>query len=179
MAKEKAPAKEAVNSEEELQKPKKKLPIKVIIIVLLVVLMEVGTILFMKMSSKPEAVEGDTTAIDQTAELPEAPESELMIVEDMSVDNWTTGKTKYLVNFSVAIKVDDSLKEKLTEKIAKHSSEIKQIFSQIVGEAEPHLLKDAKKEVISRKMKTELEAIIGDGVVKELLIPSWSSMPVE
>ncbi len=178
MAKEKAEAKDQANAD-ELQNAKKKLPIKVIIIVLLVVVMEVGTIMFMKMSNKPETVEGDTTAIDQTAVIPEVAESEVMLVEDMSVDNWTTGKTKYIVNFSAAVKVEDAMKEKLAAKIAQHNSEIRQNFNEIIGQAEPALLKDPKREVLIGQMKAQLEAIVGEGIIKELLIPSWSSMPVE
>ena len=174
-------AKEQKNAEgnEDLQTPKKKLPIKVIIIVLLVVVMEVGTILFFKMSNKPDEVEGDTAPIDPTAKIVEAAESELMVVEDISVDNWTTGKTKYIVNFSVAIKVENAVKDKMTEKLTQHQSEIKQILGKIVGKAEPSMLKDPERIVIARQMKAELDAIVGEDVIVELLIPTWSAMPVE
>ncbi len=178
MAKEEK-AQKNTEGNEDLQTPKKKLPIKVIIIVLAVVLMEVGTILFFKMSNKPEEVEGDTAPIDPTAKIVEAAESELMVVEDLSVDNWTTGKTKYIVNFSVAIKVENAVKEKMTEKLTQHQSEIKQILGQIVGKAEPSMLKDPERIIIARQMKAELDAIIGEDVIVELLIPTWSAMPVE
>ena len=164
---------------DELQTPKKKLPIKVILIVLVVVLMEVGTILFFKMSNKPDEVEGETAPIDPTAKIVEAAESELTVVEGQNVDNWTTGKTKYIINFSVAIKVENALTEKMTEKLAQHKSEIMQTLSQIVGKAEPSLLKDPELIVIKRQMKAELDAIIGEDVIVELIIPIWSAMPVE
>ncbi|MBN2063933.1 MAG: hypothetical protein JW745_03945, partial [Sedimentisphaerales bacterium] len=112
--------KEPEKAAEDLQKTKKKLPIKVIIIVAAVLVMEVGTILFMKSMNKPEVVEGDTAAIDQTAVIPSIAESEIVIVDEMSVDNWTTGKIKYVVNFSAAIKVEDGVKDAVIAKIAQH-----------------------------------------------------------
>lgn len=178
MAKEEKTNKDAENNE-ELQTPKKKLPIKVIIIVLLVMLMEVGTILFFKMSGNPDEVEGDTAPIDPTEKIVQAEESELSVVADLSVDNWTTGKTKYIVSFSVAIKVENALKEKMQEKLSQHQSEIMQIFNKIVGKAEPSMLKDPERTVIARQMKAELDAIVGEEVIVELLIPTWSAMPVE
>ncbi len=171
--------KEPEKAADDLQKTKKKLPIKVIIIVVAVLLMEVGTILFMKSMNKPEVVEGDTAAIDQTAVVPSIAESEIVIVEDMSVDNWTTGKIKYVVNFSAAIKVEDGVKDAVIAKIAQHKNEIMQIFGRVIGSAEPAALKDAKREQISRQMLAELERIIGEGFIKSLIIPTWSAMPID
>ncbi len=178
MAKEKPPVKETAKAD-ELQTQKKKLPIKVIIIVLLVVVMEVSTVLIMKMTTKPDVVEGDTPLIDQTAVIPEVAQSEVLLVEDMSVDNWTTGKTKFIISYSASVKVEDAMKEKIAAKITQHNGEIRQGFSHIIGQAEPALLKDPKREVIIRNMKAQLESIVGEGVIKDLIIFSWSAMPVE
>ena len=179
MAKEEKAQKKEADKNEDLQTPKKKLPIKIIIIVLVAMILEAGVLMVVMKSGDPEEVEGDTAPIDPTAKIVDAPESELMVVDDLNVDNWTTGKTKYVVNFSVAIKVDDALKEKMTEKLTQHQSEIKQILGKIVGKAEPAMLKDPERIVIARQMKAELDAIIGEEVIIELIIPTWSAMPVE
>lgn len=178
MAKEKEAKKEPEKAQ-DLQKTKKKLPIKVIIIVVGVMIMEIATVYIVKMTNKPDEVEGETSPIDQTAVVPAVVESEVVVVEEMAVDNWTTGKTKYIVNFSAVLKVEDGVKEAVTAKVAQHKNEIMAVFRKIVGKAEPAMLKDPRTEVVSQQMRAELELIIGEGMIKDFIIPSWSAMPIE
>ncbi len=157
------------------QKPKGKLPMKTIIIILGVLLLEGGTIsMFTILKGDPKPAEA-TSPIEGTADEPIKPMCEITLAENFSVDNYTRGKSKIVVTMNVAAKVDEAHQEKVVKKIEASKAEIKDGIRELVSMAQPDQVRDSKKQVIKREIKACVEEIIGEGMIEEVLISNWQT----
>lgn len=162
-------------AEADEQKPKGKLPMKTIIIILGVLLLEGGTIsmfTILKGDPKPAAA---TSPIEGTAAEPTKPMFEVSLAENFSVDNYTRGKSKLVVTMNVTAKADESQKENLTKKVEASKSEIKDGIRALISMAQPDEVRDPKLQVIKREIKSCIEEIIGEGMIEEVLISEWQT----
>ncbi len=158
----------------EVQKPKSKLPIKAILIVLGVILLEAGTVTFFKVINKPKVSEG-SSAIEDNKDLPNEDIVEVVLVEQQSVDNYTGSNTKYVVTLDVVAKVKSENQEKLTGQIGKHSKEIMNSVREVISGAQLVEIKDPHTEVIRRSILSRVEEIIGDGMIESIMTPAFTS----
>jgi len=167
---------EAVEKKDkEVQKDKPKLPIKTILIVLGVLLLEGVTIsLFVVVKGEPAPAVA-TNPIEQTQQAPSETLAEVLLIEDASVDNYVGGKTKIIVTLQVAAKVEVANKDKLDAKVKEHKNEIMNTVRVVVSSAKPTEIRDPKIQVIKRQMQVEIEKTIGEGLIKEILLPVWTT----
>jgi flagellar basal body-associated protein FliL len=160
----------------EVQKDKPKLPIKTILIVLGVLLLEGGTIsLFFVVKGGKPLPAAATDPIEQTQQSPSENLAEVVLIEDASVDNYVGGKTKIIVTLQVAAKVEIANKDKLDAKVKEHKNEIMNTIRVVVSSAKPTEIRDPKIQVIKRQMHVEIEKIIGEELIKEVLLPVWTT----
>lgn len=171
-------AEEALATAEE-QKPKSKLPLKMILIVGGVLLLEGAMVsMFWVMKGGPEPAEA-TSPIENTQEIPSKGFAEVVLAESFQVDNYMKGRTRTMVTLEVYARVEKKKFDELTELAEAHSKELRDRIRTLVSSAQPNDLKDPNLEVIKRMIKDAVEKIIGEGFVNEILLPKWSSVTVE
>ncbi|MBN1846412.1 MAG: hypothetical protein JW810_12055 [Sedimentisphaerales bacterium] len=159
----------------EEQKKKSKLPLKTIIIIVGVLLMEGGTIsMFMVFKGGPAPAEG-TDPISDTAQVQTKECAEVVLAEDFSVDNYIGGKTRLVINMRICAKVDKAKAAELEPLVEGHKTEIMDAVRTLVSSAQPDQIKDPKLQVIKREIKTGVEKIIGEGLLDEILVSNWQS----
>ena len=169
----------------EEQKPKAKMPLKMIIIMASVFLIEAGAVsMFWMMRGGPDPAEA-TSPIDQTQEYSREGLAEIQLAKTFQVDNYMKGSsTRTMVTLEVFAsylegKDDNSNVEKITALVEKHGSEIRDRIRMIVASAKPNDLTDPNLEVVKRIVKSEVEKIIGENYIQEILIPNWSPVTIE
>ena len=168
-------ADDTAEAKPEEQKPKSKLPMKTLMVILGVILLEGGTIgVFWKMKGGPEPAEA-TDPIAETQENPNKDVVEVVIIDDMSADNYKLGKTRMVISFQVAAKAQRSREQKLMAVLEQNAIQIKDSVRVLVSDADPAQIRDGKLEVIKREIKTGVERIIGEGYIEEILLPQWQS----
>lgn len=163
------------------QKPKPKLPLKTILVILGVLVMEGGTIgIFMAVNDGPKPSEA-SNPIAGTSERANADMAEIQLVEPMTIDNYTQGRTRMLVTIEVSVKIEKSRQEKLSLLLTEHATEIKDRIRSLISAASPdNLKKDYKLQVIKREIKVIVEKTIGrEDSIDEILIPSIQVMNVD
>lgn len=167
------------------QKPKSKLPLKMIIVMASVFLIEGGVIsMFWMMRGGPDPAEA-TSSIGQTQEYSREGLAEIQLAESFQVDNYMKGSsTRTMVTLEVFASYlegegEDSNVEKVTLLVEKHRSEIRDRIRTIVASAKPNDLTDPNLEVIKRIIKSEIEKIIGEDYLQEILLPKWSPVTLE
>ncbi|MBN1766802.1 MAG: flagellar basal body-associated FliL family protein [Sedimentisphaerales bacterium] len=165
-------AEEATQQKNEVQRPKKSL--KTIIILMAVFLLEGGGIsLFWVLKGGPEPAEA-TDPIEQTQANTRAQESEVILAEGFQVVNYEQGRSRMMVTLDIAAKVDSANQLKLEDEVKGHSKEILNTIREVVSSAQPEQIKDPQLQVIKRDLKTGIEEIVSEGLIKDILIPSWA-----
>jgi flagellar basal body-associated protein FliL len=160
------------------QVPAKKLPLKMIIVVAGVLLLEGLTIGVFMMISDP-AMSQATNPIEAMVEPAENNAAEVLLVDEQQVDNYTQGRTRMLVTFRIYVKTRKDQQEKLEELVDKHSTEIRDRIRLLVASASPENVRDPMLQVIKRDVKVSLEKILPADMIEEVLIPNWQSMETD
>ena len=156
------------------QKPKRALPIKTLLIILGVVLLEGGTIVAFKVFNKPAPAEG-SNPIEDTTETPLKDEAEISLAEDFSVDNHVGGRTKMVVTMDVSIKVKKTDEENVRERVKANNDEILDCIRTLIAASQPDHIKEPDKQVIKREIKLAVEKIIGKDLIVTVLIADWKT----
>ncbi|MCK5272306.1 MAG: hypothetical protein KAJ52_07000 [Sedimentisphaerales bacterium] len=166
---------EETPAKDDIQKPKSKLPLKAMLILLSVMLLEGAVVsVFFVMKGGPRPAEG-SDPIAETETSVNNNYAEVMLVQDFQVDNYMAGRSRMIVTLEVAAKVESTNKEKLEQSVSGHSKEILNAVRVLVSSAQPDQIKDPKLEVIKRKVKSCVEEIVGEGMIKEILMPIWQT----
>lgn len=166
---------EETPAKDDIQKLKSKLPIKAMIILLAVMLLEGATIsVFFVMKGGPKPAEG-SDPIAETEKNVNNNYAEVVLVQDFQVDNYMAGRSRMIVTLEVAAKVEIANKEKLDMSVNDHRKEILNSVRVLVSSAQPDQIKDPKLEVIKRKIKNGIEEIVGEGMIQEILMPIWQT----
>ena len=166
---------ERIQENGDVQKPKSKLPLKTLLIILVVFLLEGGTIsLFWVMKGGPKLAEA-TDPIEQTHENPNKEFSEVVLVDNFAVDNHVSGRSKWIITLEVAAKVESAKKGYLEDRKDVHKKEILNTVRIIISSAQPDDMKDPQKQVIKREIKSGIEKIVGEDLIKEILLPIWQT----
>ena len=167
-------ADDAPTTEEQNQKPK--LPLKMLLIILGIFLLEGGAIsmFWVLRGGSPKLAEA-TNPIEQTQQTPGKDVAEVILAESFSVDNYPGGRARIIVTLEVAAKVEKGNKNRLTLLVKEHKTEIMDNIRSLVSSAQPEHLKDPQLQVIKRKIKAGMEKIVGEGLIEEILLPTWKS----
>lgn len=161
------------------QKPKSKMPLKTMIIIASVFIIEAGAVsMFWIMHGAPDPADA-TNAIAKTEEKSREGLAEILLAESFQVDNYMKGtSTRTMVTlevFATYLEGDEQVNvEKVTMLVEKHRSEIRDRIRTIIASAQPQDLTDPKLEVVKRIIKTEIGEIIGEEFIQEILLPKCS-----
>ncbi len=159
----------------EEQKAKSKLPLKTILIILAVLLLEGGTItVFMVLKGGPTAAEG-TNPIEGDTQVDLKEFAEVTLADSFNVDNYMGGKTRLVITMEVCAKVAKEKGDEFKAIVEAHKTEIKDTIRSFVASAHPDQIKDPKLQVIKREIQTSVEKIVGEGMIQEILVSSWQS----
>ncbi|MCP4709400.1 MAG: hypothetical protein GY869_12305 [Planctomycetes bacterium] len=156
------------------QKPKRKLPIKTLIIILAVVLLEGGTIVAFKMFNNTAPAEG-SNPIEETTETPLKDEAEISLAKKFSVDNHVGGRTKMVVTMDLSVKVKKPDEAKVKERVEANEAEILDSIRTLIAGSQPDHIKEPDKQVIKREIKLAVEKIIGKDLIEAVLIAEWKT----
>ncbi len=170
----------------EEQKPKSKLPMKMIIIMASVFVIEAAVIsMFWMMKGGPDPAEA-TEAIEDTEKQASKDMAEVELAARFQVDNYMKGSARTMVTLEVsgtylkgAPEEVEAKKLEVEELVTTNKSQILDKVRMIVSSAKPNDLTDPKLEVIKRIIKSEVEQIIGEGVIIDILLPKWSAITIE
>jgi flagellar basal body-associated protein FliL len=157
------------------QIPKKKLPIKTLLIILGVLLLEGGTItVVMRLRGGPAPAEA-TTSIGDTKESENKDMAEVVLAENFSIDNYLQGRARIMVTLEITAKVEKTKQDLLTTQVEEHKTEIKDKIRSLVSSADPEHLRDPNLQVIKREIKASMEQIVDEGLIVEILMPFWQT----
>ena len=174
-------AEDAPTSAEE-QNPKSKFNLKMILIMAGVLLLEGGIISLIFIMKEPAPAEA-TEPIGPTADTIMQNAGELQLISDFRVDNYVQGPNKrIMVTLDVVVTYEKdeegtAKQTKLEELIEQHQGKIKDKVRSRIAEAAVTDLKDPKLEVIKRVIKSDIEKIIGSGLIEDILLPQCSPVP--
>lgn len=144
----------------------KKLPIKsVIILAAIMVLEAVGFFLVMSITDpeKADAVETEVAA-EQKEEL-----SEEMLLR-AKVPNRRTGRL-YLYDIEVSVICSKENGPMVQEITSRNEARIRDALYTIIAKADPEFLDEPDRQTLKRQIEAALEDIYGEGMIKEVLIP--------
>jgi flagellar basal body-associated protein FliL len=94
-------------------------------------------------------------------------------VVDFKAPNTQNGR-RYLYDVSVYVSVKGDAEAKVKDKIKDREALIKDRIRTIIGQMDPEKLGGGSEpglETLRRQVKTQLEIIIGDGMIDEVLVP--------
>jgi flagellar basal body-associated protein FliL len=158
-------------------KPKPKIPLKTIIVIAAVTLMEGGTIATFKLMHKPQVVEASDPIV-QVEENPNKDSAEIALA-DGNVDNYVSGRSFIRVTLEVHAKVKKEKQTQLNELVTAHKTEIRDRIRYLVSSSQPEDLKDPKLQVVKRQIKSDIEKVVGDGLIEDILLPIWQLYTME
>ena len=161
---------------EEEQKAKPKIPLKTILLIVGVMVMEGGTIIGFKVAHEGKMKPSQATdPISQTETRQESNLGELLLCENVTVDNYVSGRARTIITVGVGVRVDKQQQEKVAKLAESNSILIKDRIVSLIGAAKPDELRDPDHQVLRRKVKAQLDEIIGPGQIHEVLISDWQS----
>ena len=159
----------------EEQKPKSKLPLKTILIIVGVIALEGGTIVGFKIFSGGAKPAQGSDPIDGSVQAQNKEMAEINLAENFSVDNYLGGKARFVITMSVSARVDTEKMEEFTKLAEVNKAKILDSIRFLVSSAQPAHIKDPKLEVLKREIKIGVEKITGEGIIQEILVSNWQS----
>ena len=145
---------------------KRKLPMKSIIIIAAIILLEGGLFAAFMMFTGPADATGETTdsateKVDKFVEI---------AVAKGRFPNNQNGRWIYY-DLEIGIQCDEEQQEKVTKTIEKRSALIRDRLRIIVAEADPQIFDDPTLTTFRRQVERLLTEVVGDDEVKGVLIP--------
>jgi flagellar basal body-associated protein FliL len=160
-----APAKEGA---------KKGAGMKMAIAAVVVLALEGGTIgVTMKMAGGPQKVTAEVPVATQPAER----DAEIELI-DAKLPNGVSGRL-YVYDLAVVIKVAEKKKPDVTNLCNERKAEIRDQVRTIIASSDPKSLAEPGLETIKRQIGYQLEQDIGKDLIKEVLIPKCTAIPVQ
>jgi flagellar basal body-associated protein FliL len=164
--------------------PKKKgLPLKIIIVVAALMLVEgVGVFFVLGALGGPKASKADADpkhlAHDDSEE---TQEMRVLEKEDEKYQNLSSGQV-WVWNVSIVVQVKNKNAERVDHVLDSRRAEIKEGLSQVISRAQIAQLKEPERQSLNRQVSALLEKIIGqdaDGkpLIERVLIPTCSGYP--
>jgi flagellar basal body-associated protein FliL len=100
-------------------------------------------------------------------------EKQVDIVQNFKARNAQNGRS-YIYDLSVAILVKSENEEKVKEKVKARDAVVKDRIRTVVAQIDPEKLGASEPglETLRRQIKSQLEIIVGEGMIEEVLVPS-------
>lgn len=154
----------------EDKKGKKKLPIKSIIVVLAIILLEGGMLGLYMTLSEPQNADADIIAGEQAPAAPAV--GEVTILEDR-VSNMRSGRL-YFYDVRICIEVEQADVETVEQDVAKREAFIRDSIRTAFAQADPQYLEEPELQTMKRKIHEILEEALGEGRVRAVFIPKYN-----
>lgn len=152
--------------------PRRKLPIKSVLVLLLVMLLEGGIFVLWSMFAGPQTAKA-------VGEVPTEPVREYAEIKiyDLQATNDKTGKLwSYKVEIVIECPKD---KAALAEDIRqRRDAAIRDALSTIIRKADPQHLREPDLQTLRRQFHAALEEIFGDDIIDRVLIPRCEPYPI-
>gem|GEM_PF-2460846 len=100
---------------------------------------------------------------------------ELPICENLTVENRFYFRHNMVVTFSVYARTTPQNKTSLAPIVKKRANQIKDRMRRIVATLDPADVRDPKLQTVKTRVKSDLDAICGPGLVDKVLIPEWQA----
>jgi flagellar basal body-associated protein FliL len=174
MANEKPPAAAEAAPSGEAAAPKKS-TMKMAMGAGIVLVLEIATVfLTLKMASGPKPAIADMPKPAET----QAAEKDLEVkLIDAKLPNNLSGRL-FLYDLAVVAKVGEKNKDKVTELFTEREAEIRDQIRTIVASSDPTSLAEPGLETIKRQIGYQIEQDIGKDLIKEVLIPKCTAIPM-
>ena len=163
--------------------PKKKgLPLKTIIIIAAIMLVEgVGVFFVLGALGGPKSSKAADTHELKHDDSEETKEIRILEKEDEKFQSHSSGQV-WVWNVSIYVQAKNKNSERVEKVLESRKAEIKEGLSQIVGRAQLSQLKEPERQSLNRQVSALLEKIIGqdaDGkpLIERVLIPTCSGYP--
>ncbi len=154
---------------------KRRLPIKSILIIALIMLLEGGMFaVYVVIKPKPSSAEAAVGA----AEGPKAQTAEAVIIENGRFPNRKTGRL-YMYDMEIAIQVDKPVFDRVEKLRLANESLIRDRIRAIVARAEPSYFDEHELQTLKRQIKVMLEEVFGDDTVREVFIKTCNPYRIE
>ena len=155
---------------------KKKLPMKMIMAGLAVVVLEGATIgVTAMMTGGPKRAQADVPA---SAPAPVVEKDVELVIVDAKLPNNQDGKL-YLFDLQVVAKVEEKNEKKVEELLKERAAEIKDRIRTIIASSDRKSLSEPGLETLRRQVMYQLEQDLGKDLIKELLIPKCTPYRAE
>lgn len=162
---------------------KKGLPLKMIIVVAVLMLVEGAAVFFVVgMMGGPKKSEAatDTKHLEHD-ESEQTTEIRLFEKDDERFQNLTSGRV-WVWNISTYVQVKNKNTERVETVLEQRKAEIKEGISQIISRAQIAQLKEPERQSLNRQISAFLEKIVGmdpDGkpLIERVLIPTCNGFP--
>jgi flagellar basal body-associated protein FliL len=148
--------------------PKSKLPVKSIVILLVIVLAEAGIFMAWTSMSRPRAAEAAVKepVVTQKVE----PTVEFQVAPQFTAPYLRQGRL-IVYDLEVSIVCDSKDEKIVKETCEKHSGYIRDQIRTIVAKSEPQYFEEVTLDTLKRQIGVMLEGVLGEDVVKKVLIP--------
>ncbi len=147
----------------------KKLPVKSMMIILVIMLLEGGLLAFWMATVKPESAVG-ALAGDEAGPPAEAT-GEALIVEDR-VSNMRSGRL-YLYDIKICIEVDSKDIEAVKKQLDKRDAYVRDNIRTVFAQADPQYLEEPELQTMKRKIHEILEEVLGEESVKRVMFAKY------
>jgi flagellar basal body-associated protein FliL len=158
----------APTADKNEQTPKRKPPLRSILILVVIMLVEAGIFGGLMVAMRPKEAGGaehehalPTQPVDTSVELK---------LDQFRAPNFQTGATVFY-DMSIHLKVDVVSKELVGGLIEKHKAMLGDRLRAIVAEAEPRYFSETQLTTLKARIQAMMDSVIGEGLVKEVLIP--------
>lgn len=147
--------------------PRKKPPMRSILILVVIMVVEAGIFGGLMMAMRPNEAGG----AEGEHALPSGPVDTTVEVklDELRAANFQTGATIFY-DLTIHLKVDVISKEMVTGLIERHKATIRDRLRTIVAEAEPRYFSETQLTTLKGRIQAMLDSVVGEGLVKEVLI---------
>jgi len=101
--------------------------------------------------------------------------NEIPLCNNMSVENWASDRQRFFITTSIFAKAEQEKKEQLESMVYDHNSQIKDRIRSILASMAPQNIHDPHLQTVKNEVKSNLDQIVGAGLVDSILIPEWQA----
>jgi flagellar basal body-associated protein FliL len=160
---------EKKSEQKAAETPKPKLPVKSMAILLAIALVEAGGFMAWMSMSKPHAAEAAAKEPEKTEKI--EPTVEFSVLPQQFNTPYQRQGRLIVYDLEVSIICDGKDEKVVKETCEKRSAYIRDQIRTIVAKAEPQYFEEVTLDTLKRQIGVMLEGVLGEGVVKKVLIP--------
>ena len=160
---------EQTTEEKAGQQAKRKVPLKSAVILAAIMLLEAGLFVAWMAVAQPNNAGAAQGAVVAPQPVDNDVEQQVL---NFRAPNWKSGPAIYYqLTISVVCRQADI--KLLTAKCEKHQGRIRDRLRAIIARADPELFREEELTTLKRQIFTMIEEVVGEGLIKKVLIPEY------